>query len=522
MQESGRIKPSRLPHIRMSIRNYVGALGCLSARDCSQEVFAIDKFERDRAIEDYLVGQKSPHLLRNTKNDISFLMRHAEELNFIELPAQTLVNTSSTNLGKRKLGRSLPRKVLPSRIGFHREPYGLALDKWDDHIREQYNDWREWVSVGKAIVNDIKPFNRPATVENKTRKLEAYFGYLFNIRGIHELDFRMLLDVSGEILTESKAKTDFAAQRRNSEFGLLEEFISWHRERNDDKDSFQASGILSVAAGVAQKYYFPKALLDEQYAEAEKYNRIAVKINYLQRRLNQRLQHDKIISGRFEQRVTAEELRLAASKEFPRSPLLATQPGTVIAQTAGRALAIMLLVNYPLRNVNYREARLEQHLLKNASGGWILRFTGDGESASLKSKDRLNKQNIYERIIEPETATLLDAYISEWRPRLLRQIDDRILQNEAANLDSGKDIEILNQHKKHLFLNSRGIPFSRQGFSIWIEKGIYRWLGVRISPEKIRRISVAEMLKKGKTEREIADQINDVPESIARIKSSCL
>ncbi|MDQ3321250.1 MAG: hypothetical protein M3525_02140, partial [Acidobacteriota bacterium] len=66
------------------------------------------------------------------------------------------------------------------------------------------------------------------------------------------------------------------------------------------------------------------------------------------------------------------------------------------------------------------------------------------------------------------------------------------------------------------------VPFSRQGFSTWIERGTYRWLGVRINPEKIRYISAVEMFKKGKTVFEIAEQLNDVPESVSRIKSKYL
>jgi len=519
VQESGRIKPSRLPHIRMSIRNYVGALGCPSVRDCSQEVFAIDKSERDHAIENYFAGRKSPHLLRNTKNDISYLLRQAEDLNLIELPAQMFNDATILSFGKRKLGRSLPRKILPDRTGFHRDPYGLALDKWHEHLRSQYDDWKEWVSTNKTSINGIKPYNRPATIENKTTKFEAYFGYLFNIRGIHNLDFQMLLDVSEEPLSELGDDTDFVFMRKNPRVGLLEEFTNWHRERNNDKSSFQVREVLSVAASIVQKYYFPKALLADQYEIAEKYNKVAGKISSLQKRSNESIQRDKLSFARPEQLVTAEDLRLVATKEFPHKLLFNNQSSTVSAQNAGRGLAIMLLINYPLRNINYRESRLKQNIIKNAGGEWILRFTGDDEIASLKSKDRLNKRNIYERIIEPKTASLLDTYISEWRPKLVRQIDVKIQQLKTDNHTPAEDLQILKGYKDYLFLNSRGIPFSRQGFSTWIERGTYRWLGVRINPEKIRYLSAVEMFKKGKTVFEIAEQLNDVPESISRIKS---
>jgi hypothetical protein len=522
VQESGCIKPSRLPHIRMSIRNYAGALGCPSIKDCPQEVFVVDKSTRNLVIEKHLSGKKSAHLLRNTKNDISFLLRQAEELNLIKLPELKLDRTRSEEISKHKLGRSLPRKVSPKDVGFHRTSYGLPLEKWHTHLREQYEDWKRWVSVDRVVVNGINPYNRPATIENKTNKLKAYFGYLFNIRRIYDLDLRMLLDVGVKGLAELDDEANFIFLRKNAQVGLLEEFANWHRERNNHKDSFQVSGILSVAASIAQKYYLPKALLDERYSDADKYSKIAAEINDLQERLNHNLEHNKARLGEDEQFVTAEDLRRAAEQEFPRMPLFENQSGTVLAQNAGRALAIMLLVTYPLRNVNYREARLSQNIIKRADGRWVLRFTGDDETASLKSKKRLNKPNIYEKVIESKIADYLDKYLSEWRPKLIQQIDNKIQRLKTENPDQEDEIKIFEEHKNYLFLNSRGVPFSRQTFPSWVEKGIYRWLGVRINPEKIRYISAIEMLQQGKDVTEIAAQLNDVPESILRIKSNYL
>jgi hypothetical protein len=289
-------------------------------------------------------------------------------------------------------------------------------------------------------------------------------------------------------------------------------------KRNNEEISAQVSAVLSIAGSVAQKYYLPKAILADRYLEAEKYKEIALEINRLQRRFNSNLKTNNSEFKEKEVYIPAQDLRRAAQQEFPDKELLDNQPGTVLALNAGRALAIMLLVNYPLRNINYREARLSRNIYKTADGKWSLRFTGEDETASLKSKKRLQVKNIYERIIEPETAELLNKYLSEWRPILIQQIDSEIEQLKKEEITSGKRFQAVKEHKEYLFLNSKGVPFSRQSFSTWIEKGTYRWLGVRINPEKVRQISATEMLNQGKSISEVAEQLNDIPTSVLRFR----
>lgn len=516
VKNSERIKSSRLAHVRMSVKHYAAALGCPRTKDCFQEVYNRDSATRNRLIEEYFDGKKSAYLVRNTKNDISFLLRLAGELNLI-LPQES----ASKNRvgGKNKLGRSLPRKTSAENTGFHRRSYGLPIARWSAKLREQYNDWKNWVSVERTIAGKIKPYNRPATIENKTDKMEAYFGYLYNIRRITDLDFRMLIDIEAPDLYGAGI-TNFVSMRKEPNKGLLEEFTEWHRKRNTGKASSQAKALLSVAVGLAEKYYLPKAILADHSFEIESYNKISFAINELQRKLTVEINSGKKEVNRDIRLVSADDIRFAARQEFPLTTLFDNQSGTVLALNAGRALALLMLVNYPLRNKNYREARLSHNILKNADGKWILHFTGDEEPAGLKSKQRLQVKNVYEKIIESEAAEFLDKYLNEWHPLLVQQIENKISDlTKTESASSEKQISLLIKYKKYLFLNSRGVPFSRQGFSKWIEKGLYRWLGVRITPEDIRQIAAIDMLNENKSVSEVAELLNDVPESILRIRS---
>lgn len=494
IQKSGQVKPSRIAHIRMSVKQYSAALGCPSLEKCTQDIYDLDQPTRNRIIEKHFDGKKSAYVLRNTKNDISFLFRLAEELKL--LPEKEINNEDKNSIGKHKLGRTLPQKIPADKTGFHRAAYGFPISKWSEQLKNQYEDWKEWVSVERTIADKIKPFNRPTTIQNKTDKMEAYFGYLRNVKEITNPEFQMIIDLS-----------------------LLKEFLEWQRERNGNKASSQAKSILSVAAGIAEKYFLPKAILDNDQSAIYYYGNIVAEINYLQRVLTKEIDSEKTKTSKNEKLIDAENIRVAARQEFPLSSLFENQSGTVLALNAGRAVAILMLVNYPLRNRNYREARLSKNIIKNADGKWMLRFTEDDKNAALKSQKRFKKNNVYEKVIDEETTDFLNKYLKDWRPLLTNQIEKKIAElYQAKQTDSESHISRLNEHKDFLFLNSKGVPFSAQGFTKWIEKGLYRWIGSRITPEDIRQISVIEMLKQYKNTSQIAEHLNDVPESINRLK----
>lgn len=109
-------------------------------------------------------------------------MRQAEELKLIEALPPHIEDSKNEYFGKRKLGKMLPRTVSPAKTGFYREFYSLSFKDWSDDLRDQYNEWKKWVSADKKVAGNVNPYNRPATIENKTRKLEAFFGYLSTIK----------------------------------------------------------------------------------------------------------------------------------------------------------------------------------------------------------------------------------------------------------------------------------------------------------------------------------------------------
>jgi hypothetical protein len=89
--------------------------------------------------------------------------------------------------------------------------------------------------------------------------------------------------------------------------------------------------------------------------------------------------------------VSVTDLINVAVSDFPkrRPPAL---NGRRLANHAGRAVAILLLATRPLRNQNYREARIGTHIYQASDGKWYLAFSGTEGPAALKRKERKRTQ----------------------------------------------------------------------------------------------------------------------------------
>ena len=392
--------------------------------------------------------------------------------------------------GRRKVRGDLPSLITKQAVGFHRPRYSLPLERWPAGLRRQYDAWRKWVTDATAPARGYGPKNRTATVENKTRKFEAFFGYLYNVRGIEELDFRMLLDI-GPPRPAGEALGHFSKLRKDLDVGLLDEFVEWHWEHRLGRSSAQAREIVSAAASVARRFYTLRAARAGRQGEERSFNLVADHIGELRRALDV-----ESVIPKEQRRVSRADLLSAAQAEFPRQRHLpANQSGTELAARAGRAVALMLLVHHPLRNKHYREARLARNLVKTSNGEWHLCFAGEGVPAGRKDK----KSKDYDAPLAPEVAEYLERYLQEWRPRLIGVLTERLKRLRALKAEAGgnkvdtKLISELEQSADYLFLNGRGRRFNTDGFSQWIQAGTYRWLGVRVNPQLI-----SEIAKKGR------------------------
>lgn len=477
LEAAGKIKPSRLRHVRSSINRYAKALGCNSPAQCEEKQFALGKDEREQIIKEMMGDQASFYALRNAKNDISFLLNQAEKLGLIKkISDKPSRQSQKEKLRRRKLTSNLPAKISADRTGFHRIHYGLPIENWETKLRDEYENWKKWVS-GEAEKNGVKAFNEPATIETKTQKMEAYFGYLKNIRQITDLDFEMLFDVESSSNTATEG-SNFTHLRKEINVGLLEEFMLWHLERNNNAISHQARVTLGVANSVVKNFYLAKARAERRSWDASNYLQIVKELNRLRELLKKNQEPDRSTK---KANYTQDELFQAAKKEFPSSSALSpSQPGTILANRAGRALAIMLLIYHPkLRNKNLRELQINSSILKNEKGQWIVKILPTEQKNNLGRKGKLKG---FESVLVPSITNFLEKYLDQWHPQLIKRID----QNQALVLPTS-NTAVENETEKYLFLKSSGTSYDRTEFIAWIERGTYRWLGVRLNPDQIRK-----------------------------------
>lgn len=492
---AGRVKPPRLYNVRYAVDHYARALGYEDPRDCPESAYALDRARRNGLIDEHLEGA-SPYVLQSVKTSVSFALRQGQELGLISLPAPA-PEAEPKQFGRRKVGRALPALVPAREVALRRPPYSLPLEQWPAPLRRQYDEWKKWVTEAQTPARGYNPKNRPATIETKTRKFEAFFGYLRNVRDIEQLDFRMLFDY-GPARAPGDPLGDFSALRKEPDVGLLAEFVEWHREHRMGRLSAQARGVISAAASVARRFYALRAAGEGRGDEARSFGRLAKDLGGLWKSLDV-----KPVIPKEQRRVGREDLLRAARAEFPQQRALPPgQSGAELATRAGRAVALMLLTYHPLSSKHHREARLSRNLVKKPGGRWHLRFAGEEVSVARKVGKNRPEPKDYEAALDPEVADYLEGYLLEWRPRLLTALRERVKLLRAdqtkghGSQAASTLISVLEENEDYLFLNERGGRFTPAGFTQWIQAGTYRWLGVRVNPRLIGQIAVEDVSRR--------------------------
>jgi hypothetical protein len=127
---------------------------------------------------------------------------------------------------------------------------------------------------------------------------------------------------------------------------------------------------------------------------------------------------------------------------------------TLYAYWAGVSLILRFLVRRPLRQRNIREMRLQRNLHKDHDSLWRIRFSGQ----ELKVDRRDGGVNRYECLFPPDLVPLLEEYLTVWRPRLAK---------------AGEE---------HVFLNSKGHPFSANRLTGVVAVTTMRFARVGVTP----------------------------------------
>lgn len=503
--QAGRIKPSRLRCITSSANRYAELLGCSDASSCTEDTFVMSIDALYDTVDEAL-SAASTHTRSNTKKDIGFVLRQGWQLGLIPLPADTFDGTADKpfdetlpgTIVRRKTAGNLPRRMAKELVARHRsDRYSLPLEHWGVKLRAEYDEWVAWVT--KPSPFDMhRQSNRAATIRSKTDKLEAFFGYLYNVRNITDdaaLDFKMIVDVS---LRESRPFTEspFTRMRLDVSVGLLEEFIMWLNGERLKRKSVQARETAAVASSVASRYLHERARSEGEVDEAQHWLSVARIINLLRRTLERKKTDESIIptnrlsipakSGQVGNNppkegdyvLTRADLLKVAEAEFPASNAARhTRTARTAAAQAGHAVALLLMIYHPeLHNKRCRQLRFVDKPRNCDGGRWHLRFSLKPlQLVAETSSDQPRPLCYYDVPVAQDAGERLEEYLSQWRPVLLR---DDVTVGVSDN---------------YVFVNARGRQFADSAFNHWMQAGVYRWLGVRASPRAIHALSVATL-----------------------------
>jgi len=364
---------SRIAGTKTAVKALARALGYLHASECPQEAYTKPLETLYRKVEKLQAG-KGPHVIRNTKNFISYMMRKAQERAVLELPPPTL----QPRFPNPYLSGS------PKRQGYVRiAPYRLNFASWPDQLRKDWEDFYRWATADYVEGRPSSLKKKPISLNMVYRPaMESFYGYLVKEKGFSPSDF------------------SFDQLR---DFSLIHAFVDWHINILHGKVTKTIYSVLVILKALTAQYFKDEALLEQL------------------RTLAREIPSPVKTYNKEEVWVPLAELRKVGEAIWPTKKLEDIKNGGArFARDAGLSLMVQLWCNIPYRQRNMREMELGKNLYKNTDGEWTLHFAGE----QLKIAQKQGKENIFELAFPPRLVPLLEQYLEIWRPVMARKGTD--------------------------------------------------------------------------------------------------
>jgi len=361
---------SRIAGTKTAVKALAHTLGYNHPSECPQEAYTKPLETLYHKVEKHQAG-KGPHVIRNTKNFISYMMRKAQESAVLELPPPTLQPRFST----------LHLNESPHRQGYvHIDPYRLRFANWPDRLRKDWDDFYKWATADYVEGRASSLKKKAITLHTSYLPvMEAFYGYLVKEKGfsLSDLSFDQLRD-----------------------FSLIHAFVDWHINTLHGKVTRTIYGGLRTFKALTAQYFKDEALLEQL------------------RTLAREIPSPVKTYNKEEVWVPLAELRKVGEAIWPTKKLADVKnDGAGHARDAGFSLMVQLWCHIPYRQRNMREMELGKNLYKNTDGKWILHFAGE----QLKIAQKQGKENIFELPFPPRLVPLLEQYLEIWRPVLVRK-----------------------------------------------------------------------------------------------------
>jgi integrase len=437
------IKETRIKPMRTAVTQYASMLG-VDPAECLPAVYDLAEHQLVAFVQAHAPADWTRHTLTNLHNCLQLLLQLGREQGWLEAREAQFKSWRDHRDGPKE--GWVPRHELPPKLIYrlHEMPASLEQEI------QSYLQWCQRV---------VQP-GRPHSVKKRATTCHGVYASLTRMAGF-AVHFQHL---PAELLT----------LRDLCDPTLVHEFIQWWVEERRRKLTPGLRNMVVNLEVIARHWLKDltvaealKALLKGDLAVADavrdKHARwlSLAQIDAVGQTvypLNPTRLHD-FWEARTIQRHLADPTRY---------PLPAKSCNlTRYAYWVGVSLILRFLVRRPLRQRNVREMTLQRNLYQDHEGVWRIRFSGQ----ELKVDRRDGGVNRYECPFPQDLVPLLEEYLTVWRPRLA------------------------NAGEEHVFLNSKGHPFSANRLTGVVAVTTMRFARVGITSHIIRDVFATEYLK---------------------------
>jgi hypothetical protein len=367
--------PSVQKDLKTAVRVLAQALGHPEPKSCPVEACLQPLPQLYRMVETHLISHgKSPHTIRNTKNNLSRLFRLAELHGlFALLPVQPqrrfafneAIHVRSGGRGRWEMSR-----------------YALPHRDWPLELQQAFAAFTKWATDPMVVGRDAKWKKRPSTITVYRKCFEMYFGYLYHHLQINPVTFDHLFQAD-----------------------LIKRFVDWHINERSKRTTMLVHQVVKFIQAIARQYHPNPQLVESLNA------------------LKKHLPTPRPYYNKNDAWVSLHQLKEVGLALWPsKSPTAirgyGKHPGAGL-KFAGRAaisLMLRLWVHIPYRQRNMREMKLGQNLYQTPTGQWRIRFANE----ELKIATKRGQPNVFDLPFPPTLLETLQVYLTVWRPLLVR------------------------------------------------------------------------------------------------------
>jgi integrase len=501
--QQGLIRRSRQGPMRTAVKQFAAMFG-MPADQLPPERYHLPRAALFRFIEQHIGTESGVSKLRNTKNNLAWLLSLAEREHWLRAPGgdvQPWANRYRSGARTRRLYRARVSEPETPAVDGARLSYALLLSRDLAHIplglRQHIERRRAGLQLApQPFLDEVRAYlhwcqvphagtDRPARIKKRPITSEAVQKALLRLGGYaHHIAGIPLDELSLDRLTEPAFVDGYVAwwvnDRRGRVTCTITDFLEklrviakfWLKQPERAKALHEIRLSLQDGGPVFDKESALVPLKDLERAGLGNYPFTP-----------ERLQRREPIRALYRHLQDPEHVPMPP---YWRSYATSKRVGTQVMTS----LIIRLLVRLPMRQRCIREMKLDHNLRKRPDGDWEVCFRG----AELKIASRKHVgMNEYRHTIPRDLTPLIEQWLTVWRPHRLP--------------DGGSPL---------IFLTESGNPLADDRLRRLFRAAVYRFTGRRTTIHMVRDSWATEYLDATGDVAGCAEMLGDTVEMVLR------